>query len=125
MLLHVDAMSRLKDILRKKELRKKALVENLSSIRKQLIDLGAIQLILFGSLAQDDVDVHSDLDLLAIMPGPRRGKEWIDEIYCTVKRKTATDIIAYNKSELDEKLVTSSFLKEIVKHGKIIYEKTL
>jgi predicted nucleotidyltransferase len=80
MLLYVDAMSRLKDILRKKELRKKALVENLSSIRKQLIDLGAIQLILFGSLAQDDVDVHSDLDLLAIMPGPRRGKEWIDEI---------------------------------------------
>ena len=118
-------MSKLKEILQKKELRKKALLKNLSSIRKQLIDLGAIQLILFGSLAQDDVDVHSDIDLLAIMPGSRKGKEWIDEIYCTVKRKAAADIIAYNTSEFEEKLTSSSFLKEIVKHGKIIYEKTL
>lgn len=115
-------MLKLKEILQKKNRRKARLQASLDSIASQLKNLGALKIILFGSFAEGDADVNSDLDLLVIMPSARTGKEWMDTIYEKIERKVASDIIVYNEEELDKKLPTSSFLQNIMK-GKVVYEK--
>jgi predicted nucleotidyltransferase len=47
----------------------------MESITRQLIELGAVKIILFGSLAEGNVDVYSDLDLFVIMPSTKSGDE--------------------------------------------------
>ncbi|MGQ9546549.1 MAG: nucleotidyltransferase domain-containing protein [Dehalococcoidia bacterium] len=61
-------MSRLKEILQREKEREEKLKSSLASVTRQLMNLGALKIILFGSLAGEDVDVFSDLDLLVIMP---------------------------------------------------------
>ncbi len=92
-------------------------------IVSQLKNMGSLKIILFGSLAGGDVDVHSDLDLFVIMPDTRTGKEWMDIVYEKVERRAASDIIVYNQKEFQEKLPKSSFLKSVL-NGKVVYEKT-
>lgn len=116
-------MPKLKEILQRKEERKTRLKTAQDSIVNQLKTIGAIKVILFGSLANDSVDVSSDLDLFVLMPSTKTGKEWMDMIYEKIERKIASDIIVYNQKEFHEKLPTSSFLQNILK-GKVVYEKT-
>lgn len=109
----------------KKEDRKIKLQTSLDSIVSQLKRVGALKIILFGSFAKGEVDVHSDLDLLVIMPATKSGKEWMKIIYEKVERGCASDIIAYNQEEFEDKLPKSSFLRNILSFGKGIYEKTV
>ncbi|HLG30968.1 MAG TPA: nucleotidyltransferase domain-containing protein [Candidatus Brocadiales bacterium] len=118
-------MSKLKEILQRKEKREAKLRGSLDSIVSQIKGIGALKIILFGSLVKGEVDVYSDLDLLVIMPSTKSGKEWMKLIYEHVERGIASDIIVYNKKEFDEKLPTSSFLRNVLNSGKVIYEKTL
>ncbi|MGQ9631854.1 MAG: nucleotidyltransferase domain-containing protein [bacterium] len=118
-------MSRLKQILRRKEEREAKLKSALASIVDQLKALGALKIILFGSLARGDVDVYSDLDLLAIMPPTRSGKEWMKFIYENVERGIASDIVVYNQREFEEESPTSSFLRDVLSSGRVVYEKAL
>lgn len=115
-------MSDLWKIMRKKADRKAKLREALDAIAGQLIGLGALKIIVFGSFAKDKVDVNSDLDLFVVMPSSKTGKEWMDIIYDAVDRKAASDIIVYNEDEYRERLPKSAFLQDITR-GKIIYEK--
>jgi predicted nucleotidyltransferase len=117
-------MSRVKEILRRKKERKSRLEAALHSIEGQLKSTGALKIILFGSLVKGDVDIHSDLDLLVIMPATKSGKEWTRLIYETVEREIASEIIVYNRKEFDEKLPTSSFLRNVLNTGRVVYEKT-
>jgi len=117
-------MSRLKEILQRKEERKVKLKASLDSIISQLIELGVLKIILFGSLASGDIDTYSDLDLLVIMPSIRTSKEWINLIYKNLERKVALDLIVYSQEEFKKELPQSCFLQNILKEGKVIYEKT-
>jgi len=58
----------------KKEGEREKLQTSLDSIVSQLRNIGALKIILFGSLAEGDIDVYSDLDLLVIMPSTMSGK---------------------------------------------------
>jgi len=116
-------MSRLDDILLRKERRKARLQSALDSVVNHLKSLGALKIILFGSLARNEVDVHSDLDLLVIMPNTRSGKEWMKLIYERGNSGVACDILAYNEEEFEENLPVSRFLKNVVKTGRVLYEK--
>ncbi len=117
-------MSALKEILQKKNKRKKKLESALATMVSQLKKLNALKVILFGSLTEGEVDVTSDLDLLVIMPSNRSGKEWLRLIYENLERDVASDIIVYNQKEFEARLPTCSFLQKI-KMGKVIYEKRL
>ncbi len=116
-------MSKLKEILRKKMEREKRLEASMESITEQLAALGALKVILFGSLATGTVDVYSDLDLLVIMPSTKTGKEWMKIVYGNVERGVAADIIVYNQEELRERLPSSSFLRHIMNCGRVVYER--
>jgi predicted nucleotidyltransferase len=117
-------MSRLYDITTKKEARRSTLQAALDSIVSQIIALGPLKIIVFGSFAQGRIDVNSDLDIFVLMPSTRTGKEWLDIIYDSVERKVASDIIVYNDSEFRERLPVSPLLQNIIK-GKVVYEKAL
>ncbi len=118
-------MSKLKEILRKKMEREKRLEASMESITKQLAALGALKVILFGSLATGTVDVYSDLDLLVVMPSAKTGKEWMGIVYGNVERDVDADIIVYNQEEFRERLPSSSFLRHILDHGSVVYEKAI
>jgi predicted nucleotidyltransferase len=117
-------MSRLNAILERRDQRKKRLQSALNSIVSQLRRMGSVKVIVFGSLATGDVDVNSDVDILAIMPGTRTGKEWSKLIYEDVNLGIASDIIVFSVTEFEEELPLNSFLRQIVKSGKVVYEKT-
>lgn len=116
-------MSKVYEIIRRKAERKAELEKALNLIVDQLKNMGALKIILFGSLARGDVDVHSDLDLFVIMPSIKSGKEWMNIIYQSIERKIDSNILVYNLEEFKEKLPSSSFLQNVIK-GRVIYEKT-
>jgi len=118
-------MAQLEEILRRKKEREEKLKHSLASVTRQLGDLGALRIVLFGSLAEGDVDVSSDLDLLVIMPIEKTGKEWMKLAYENIDRGIASDIIICNERELEENLEESSFLRSILDSGRTVYEKTL
>lgn len=107
----------------RQEQRKQSLERALQSILKQLEAMGALRVILFGSLARGEVGLRSDLDLLAVMPSNRSGREWSRDIYDLVERKIACDILVYNDEELQEMLPVSRFLRRVMKEGRVVYEK--
>ncbi len=118
-------MSKLKEILRKKMEREKRLEASMVSITEQLAALGALKVILFGSLATGTVDVYSDLDLLVIMPSTKTGKEWMEIVYGNIEREIDADIIVYNQQEFRERLPSSSFLRHALSYGRVVYEKAI
>ena len=78
-------MSQLSNLLQNKRARREMLEARLDPIVEQLKSLGAVKIVLFGSLARQEVDVDSDLDLLVIMPPIRAGKNgWA---FCTKNSK--------------------------------------
>jgi predicted nucleotidyltransferase len=118
-------MSKVQEIIQRKKERKQRLEAALESIKHQLIRLGALKIILFGSLNEGNIDRYSDLDLFVVMPSVRTGKEWMDIIYKNINREIASDIIVYNEKEYEKNLNTNSFVIEINNTGKILYEAEL
>ena len=118
-------LSRVQEILNQKKKRKENLEAALKSLKNQLINFGASKIILFGSLNSGDIEVNSDLDLFVLMPSTKTGKLWTSYIYENLERDIACDIITYNEQEFEENKETNSFLSEILKTGKIVYEEKL
>ncbi|MFP3909627.1 MAG: nucleotidyltransferase domain-containing protein [Halobacteriota archaeon] len=116
-------MMTLQRLRQRKELRRRELERELERIKKQLIDMDAVKIILFGSYAQGMVRSSSDIDLLVIMPSHKSGKDWMGEIYEKVDREVDCDILAYTEKELEDKLPVSRFLRYVLDTGKVIYER--
>jgi len=116
-------MDTLAQIQARQAQRRQDLERALPAIVEQLKELGALQVILFGSLARGHVTRWSDLDLIAIMPPSRSSREWQQEIYTRVERHIASDILAYTEEDLATTLPVSRFLRHALQEGKVIYEK--
>ena len=112
----------LQKIRERKEKRRKALERNLESIKRQLQDMGALRIILFGSYASGHVRSWSDLDIISVMPSTKTGREWMRKIYDEIDRDVDCDILAYTNKELEEMLPVSRFLRHALKTGRVIYE---
>jgi len=107
----------------KKEMRKKALDKNLARIKKQLQDMGALKIILFGSLTHGHINTRSDLDIISVMPSVMSGKEWMKKIYDEIDREIDCDILAYTEEELEKASKVSRFVRHALDSGRLIYEK--
>ena len=112
----------LEELRAQKEKRKEKLFQGLKEIVQQLKEMGAIRIILFGSVARGKVGRWSDLDLLVIMPPIKSGKEWMKEIYENVERSVDCDILAHTEEELNTHIPISRFLRYVLKTGKVVYE---
>jgi predicted nucleotidyltransferase len=117
-------MVNLASIRKAKKTRKKNLQKALNNILNQLKKIGVIKIFFFGSFNEDNIDLYSDLDLLVIMPNSKTTKEWINLIYSNLERRIATDLVIFNEEDFGNMLPKSSFLDNIIKNGKKIYETT-
>jgi predicted nucleotidyltransferase len=116
-------MKRLSDIRKRIEQREQKLKNSVEDIVQQLKEIGAIKIILFGSLSSNKINPASDLDIFVVMPNTKSGRQWLSQIYSTLNRRVSTDIITFNLKEYQEEKGRNRFLKEITKKGKVIYEK--
>ena len=79
--------------MRLKKSRKKELKKELGRIVKQLVKLGAKKVILFGSLAKDEVRMSSDIDLVVVLEDQRPFKKRLFDIYNELEYNEAVDVI--------------------------------
>lgn len=106
-----------------KKARKKQLDHAFNDIINQLREMGALRIIAFGSYISGNIRRWSDLDFIVVMPSIKSGKEWFKEIYDTIEREVAADILPFTEEELRQKTATSSFIRYALKTGRTVYEK--
>lgn len=86
------------------------------------------KIILFGSYSTDLANKHSDLDLLIIKDSEKsrieRGIE-IKKLLRKYKICFPIDLLIYTPEELmQENLGKNSFINNVLKEGKVVYERT-
>ncbi len=96
----------------------------LNNIVEQLIRLyKPDKIILYGSLANDDINEGSDIDLFLIKENvPDIGVDRIRQLDTLINYKLATDFVVYKPEELKKRLqMADPFVKKILERGRVIY----
>lgn len=85
------------------------------------------EIILFGSVADDTANVHSDIDLLIIAEDPVGRKEMAERIRNYIYQYSLkADVLICKRSRLEEEIATpDSFIKAVYKAGKQVYKKRI
>lgn len=115
-------MKTLEDILHRKERRREALSRALPRVVEQLAAMGARRVILFGSLAREEVGPASDLDFIVVIPDSLDSRAWTRKVYAEVDRGVACDFLVYTEADLERMLPVSRFLRRALREGKVLYE---
>jgi predicted nucleotidyltransferase len=108
--------------MRATEKDRKRLEAEIQRLVNQMKDLGAIQVILFGSLARGQVSLFSDIDLLVLFDDQRSPREITRWVYQNLNAREAVDVIAHNRESF-ETARERPFLRRILKEGKVLYER--
>jgi len=101
--------------------------DKISDIVKKIVTgYNPEKIILFGSHVTGNPDENSDLDLLVIkdtdLPRPQRAVEIRKMLYGVM---IPIDLVVYTQTEIDESKDKSySFVYEVLKTGKTLYERT-
>jgi len=107
-------------MLKKKHL--KELKQELNRVISELIKLGTIKIIQFGSSVRDELSLTSDIDLVVIIENSQKYIERSAEIYKKVKPKDI-DLLIYTPIEFNRMKGENLFIQHILKEGKVIYER--
>jgi predicted nucleotidyltransferase len=107
-------------ILKEKHL--KELKQELSRVISELINLGAIKIIQFGSSVREELSLTSDIDLIVIIKTDQNFLERSAEIYKKIKPKDI-DLLIYTPIEFNRMKKDNLFIQHILKAGKVIYER--
>ncbi|MBM4066199.1 MAG: nucleotidyltransferase domain-containing protein [Planctomycetes bacterium] len=87
-------------------------------------DYAPDRIILFGSLAEGKVHEWSDIDILIVKRTSKRHIERCLEVCKLIKPKIGIDLFIYTPEEYETFINERfSFLANILKMGKILYEK--
>lgn len=107
--------------------RKKLLEEELDRIVEVIkSDYDPEKIILFGSLANGKFHEWSDIDLLIVKKTTKRPIERCLEVCKLIRPKIGIDLFIYTPEEYDTLINERfSFLVNIIKMGKILYEKRI
>lgn len=106
--------------------RKALLEKNLTAVTQALIaKYNPEKIILFGSLANGRVSETTDIDLAIIKDTHKRYFDRIRDVIKLCDYDVGIDFLVYNEEELKEALKINPFVRnEIIKKGKVLYEKT-
>ena len=106
---------------------------SVNNIVKRLLTLDPYRIVLFGSHALDRDQPESDVDLLVILDSETISQTYQDRIHrriaarrCILEanKKIPIDLLVYTRAEYEYLLHQGvSFLNEIEKSGKTVYEK--
>ncbi len=102
--------------------RRRALKSELKRVVHELKKAGVERIILFGSLAKDDIGPASDIDLLVVHDTKKRFMDRLLELYEVINPRYALDLLVYTPSEYDEMKENSIFVRRILKEGELLYE---
>ena len=80
------------------------------------------KIILFGSVAREEADNFSDIDIIVVYPTKKRFLDRLEELYQNWNIRRAVDILAYTPEEYDDLLKGNDFVREAVEKGRVIYE---
>ncbi len=95
----------------------------IEALREQLVaKYSPEKIILFGSAAREDVEVH-DVDLFIIKDDvPHVGAERIRELYRLIDTDLPVDYIVYRPSEVAERLsLGDPFVADVLREGRVLY----
>lgn len=95
----------------------------IESLKQQLVSKYAPEMIiLFGSAAREDIEVH-DVDLLIVKDDvPHLGAERIRQLYRLMVTDLPVDYLVYRPAEIAERLsLGDPFVEGIFREGKILY----
>lgn len=106
-----------------REKRKELLETELGRILDILKTLDIEKVILFGSLVSNNISSTSDIDLVIIQKTEKRFLERLEDIYTVIKPRVAVDILVYTPEEFEKLQEESSFVRRILKEGRVLYEK--
>ena len=84
-------------------------------------DLGVQRVILFGSLANSEPGMLSDLDLLIVWETPLDYLSRTVELYRRLDPHGPVDLLIYTPKELEE-MSDRPFIRAILEQGEILYE---
>ncbi len=96
------------------------------AVQRIVQELKPEKVILFGSYAYGTPNPHSDVDLLVIMKTKAPGKErsWAVS-RLLLPRPFPVDILVRTPKEVEKALESGDFfLKEILKRGKVLYDRS-
>ncbi len=87
---------------------------------EQLKALGAVQVILFGSLARGQISLFSDIDLLVLFDREQSAHELTRWVYQNIDASEAVDILAYNRQTFQQ-ICDRPFFRKILSEGKVLH----
>lgn len=82
------------------------------------------KIILFGSLAEGDVGRSSDIDLIIVQETEKRFLDRLEEIYVALQPNVALDVLVYTPKEFAQMEQTNSFIRSVLKKGRVLYDAT-
>ncbi|MEM4359053.1 MAG: nucleotidyltransferase domain-containing protein [Candidatus Bilamarchaeaceae archaeon] len=102
--------------------REKLLKAELRRILAEIKKLGALKIILFGSLNEKQVGKSSDIDLAIIKNTRKRFSERLEELYARVKPRVVVDFFVYTLVEIADLKSSSYFMRRMLERGAVLYE---
>ncbi|HHT9117896.1 MAG TPA: nucleotidyltransferase domain-containing protein [Candidatus Hypogeohydataceae bacterium YC38] len=100
------------------------LPKRLKKIIQELEDYDPERVILFGSAAREEEDAYSDIDLVVVKKTEKPFLERLVEVALLISEINA-DIFVYTPEEFHRmKEEENSFIEQVLREGKVIYEKT-
>ncbi len=87
---------------------------------EQLKALGAVQIILFGSLASGRLSLFSDIDLLVLLERRQSARDLTRWVYQNIDTGEAVDILAYDRQAFQQ-VCERPFFRQILREGKVLY----
>ena len=98
------------------------LKKELPRIKEELIKLGALKIILFGSAVRNELGLMSDIDLVVIIESNKSYIERSVEIYKKIQ-PIQVDLLIYTPYEFNHMSKENLFIQHILKEGKLIFER--
>jgi predicted nucleotidyltransferase len=104
--------------------RRERLERELRRILERIVDADTDRVILFGSVARGDLGSTSDLDLLVVRRDSRRPADRAADLYRRAAASVAVDLLTYSPEELAEAAQSSSFVRRILREGRVVYDRS-
>lgn len=92
-------------------------------LAEQLARLGAVRVVLCGSLVRGRVSLFSNVDLLVLFDDDRSPRELSRWVYRHVDARESVDLIAYNVRDF-EQARQRPFWRHALQHSEVLYDRS-
>ena len=83
--------------------------------------MGAQRVILFGSVAREEIGEWSDLDLIVVLNSDQPFIKRLGLLYERIQPRVGLDLMAYTPQEF-EAIRERPFIRQALREGKVLYE---